>query len=420
LKRILKAACAPILLAVVLAGCKFSNAEAATADAETAAPSGTAAPTAPPPPPPNVPLPTGAVDSVVSLMGAAAISSNFDYQTTLQIAWGSGAIPKSGVPDIVGAFRFICGAGQLSYDDPIVYPGQPGKAHLHQFYGNLAADGNSTFKSLRENGDSTCNSSGTQDGTGAAANRSAYWMPAMLDGKGNVVKPNYVVIYYKRLPDSDSRCHPESNPAAWGRCITVPNGLRFIFGYDMITGKPPTGDQYFNCKDGTAGIYNSIPAAAPNCPPGSKLLAIIQAPECWDGKNLDSPNHRDHVSYRQKSDGKCPTTHPFLMPRFTLTADYSVLEGDDLMRWKLSSDEMHPELPAGSTYHADYFEAWDPFVKAMWTDHCINKLLSCSGGDLGNGKQLKNAAIPVYKGVKSWTIPTDMRLVPIPPASATP
>jgi hypothetical protein len=25
----------------------------------------------------------------------------------------------------------------------------------------------------------------------------------------------------------------------------------------------------------------------------------------------------------------------------------------------------------------------------MWTDNCINKLLNCSGGDLGNGKQLK-------------------------------
>jgi len=33
----------------------------------------------------------------------------------------------------------------------------------------------------------------------------------------------------------------------------------------------------------------------------------------------------------------------------------------------------------------------------MWTDHCINKLLSCSGGDLGNGKQLK-----MFAGF-SWT-----------------
>ena len=24
----------------------------------------------------------------------------------------------------------------------------------------------------------------------------------------------------------------------------------------------------------------------------------------------------------------------------------------------------------------------------MWTDNCINKLLNCSGGNLGNGKQI--------------------------------
>jgi hypothetical protein len=25
----------------------------------------------------------------------------------------------------------------------------------------------------------------------------------------------------------------------------------------------------------------------------------------------------------------------------------------------------------------------------MWQDNCIDKLLNCSGGDLGNGKQLR-------------------------------
>jgi hypothetical protein len=25
----------------------------------------------------------------------------------------------------------------------------------------------------------------------------------------------------------------------------------------------------------------------------------------------------------------------------------------------------------------------------MWDDNCVNKMLNCSGGDLGNGKQLK-------------------------------
>ena len=40
---------------------------------------------------------------------------------------------------------------------------------------------------------------------------------------------------------------------------------------------------------------------------------------CWDGKNVDSPNHRDHVSYAiNASFGNfgtgCPSTHPVTIP----------------------------------------------------------------------------------------------------------
>ena len=63
-------------------------------------------------------------------LGALAIASNFDVDAGLQAAWGTGAIPASAAPDVLGAFRFICGAGSLAYDDPIVYPCQPGASHL--------------------------------------------------------------------------------------------------------------------------------------------------------------------------------------------------------------------------------------------------------------------------------------------------
>ena len=115
-------------------------------------------------------------------------------------------IPASAAPDVVGAFRFVCSAGQLLHDDPIVYPGQPGKSHLHQFFGNTGANASSTYASLRKSGQSTCMS---------PLNRSAYWMPAMLDGKGNVVRPDHVTIYYKRRPASDPKCS-----------LPKPSGLR--------------------------------------------------------------------------------------------------------------------------------------------------------------------------------------------------
>jgi hypothetical protein len=71
---------------------------------------------------------------------------------------------------------------------------------------------------------------------------------------------------------------------------------------------------------------------------------------------------------------------------------------------------MAPGQPKGHTFHADFFMAWDPTVHDMWWQNCINKLLNCSAGVLGNGKQLKGAAQPSY----GWKHP--QRLVPVPGA----
>ena len=332
-----------------------------------------------------------------------AIPSTFDINPL--IPTHNDGIPASMAPDVVGAFRFMCAAGQLAKDDPIVYPGQPGKSHLHQFYGNLNANANSTYASLRQNGGSSCE--GNPATPGQAVNRSAYWMPAMLDGKGSVVRPDFISIYYKRRPISDPKCSLTSgDPQAEGNCVPLPNGLRYIFGYDMVSGQAATGSFYFNCDGPTAvsGHYGTITEAMAHCPTtptpvkqwdGSykdtynRLGAVVMAPSCWDGKNLDSANHRDHVAYGGYGGWgyfKCPPTHPFVIPSFQLGAWFRV--DQNLGTWHFSSDEMHPDLPPGSTFHADWFGAWDNQVEAMWMDNCINKLLNCSGGDLGNGRHI--------------------------------
>lgn len=340
------------------------------------------------------------------------IPSNFDIQSELVPSWGSGAIAPSAVPDVVGAFRFICNAGQVSFDDPIVYPGQPGKSHLHQFFGNTGADASSTYASLRTSGGSTCTS---------PLNRSAYWMPAMLNGKGQVVRPDYVSIYYKRRPVSDPECRRQG-----AACVEIPRGLRFIFGFDMLNHKAQkTGGGYFNCDGptGIAGHYPTIVDVAKNCPVGNKLGAVISAPDCWNGKDLDSPDHRSHVGYgRYGDDGgyRCPVSHPYIIPTFTLGAWYSVDETLDrsgkwdgtFASWHLSSDDM-PGMPMkpGSSFHTDWFGAWDDQVMKIWTDNCINRLLNCSGGDLGNGQQMKT-----FKGF-TWVAKPHLVDPPSAPAS---
>lgn len=337
------------------------------------------------PPPVTVPTPPPAPEpggSPIELIGADPIASEFDYKQQLQPAWGSGEIPASSY--VTGDFRFICMPGQLSYDDPIIFPGKPGAAHLHQYFGNTKADAYSTYRSLRQSGESSCMS---------PVNRSAYWMPAMLDGVGNVVRPDFVSVYYKRRPAYDPKCDPATSGQAEGQCIDLPNGLNFVFGFDWVNpANSPTGAYYFNCDGPTAkpGKYADIEAAVANCPVGNRLGAVINAPTCWNGKSLTSPDGRSHVSYAGYGTWgyfRCPTTHPYVIPAFTMGVWYTV--DANLKSWTLSSDMMNPSGNRGSTFHADFMMAWDPEVKRMWHDNCINKLLNCSGGVLGNGQQMR-------------------------------
>src|SRR5690242_15474511 len=64
--------------------------------------------------------------------GSADLTLPFGLGKGLHAAWGNGAIPGLYTPDrSEGAFRFTCGGdGPLASDDPVVYPGQPGKSHL--------------------------------------------------------------------------------------------------------------------------------------------------------------------------------------------------------------------------------------------------------------------------------------------------
>ena len=210
-----------IVAALALSGCgggSGGTAVTAVGGAPTADPS--PAPTstpAPSPTPTPTPAPgTGTVPSP-SLDGVAAVSSGLKVQDFLQASWGTGDIPDH--EDDVGAFRFLCAPSQNAYNDPLVFPGQPGKSHLHTFFGNTLADANSTYQSLRTTGESTCNDK---------LNRSAYWIPAMMNGAGKVVMPDYLAVYYKRYPSTDPRCQTEATA-----CIKLPRGLRYIFGYDM-------------------------------------------------------------------------------------------------------------------------------------------------------------------------------------------
>lgn len=71
-----------------------------------------------------------------------------------------------------GAFRLLCEPSHYGFDDPIVFPGQSGRGHLHGFFGNDTTDGNSDPAKMADVGGSTCG--------GGTANRTGYWVPPWI------------------------------------------------------------------------------------------------------------------------------------------------------------------------------------------------------------------------------------------------
>lgn len=324
-----------------------------------------------PEPPPFTPLTVADIEPIDALDLAPLVEK--------------GPIPPSMAPDVVGAFRFICNVGHLSYDDPIAYPGQPGKSHLHMFFGNTQVDAHSDYASLRRSGDGSCQ--------GGALNRSAYWIPALLTKAegGQVVVPDSVALYYKRRPTSDPECGRPNPDFTNGTCHGIPVGLRAIFGTNYILGHKESPHVRFDCNT-MESVSASLTETVARCAGASHIYARIESPDCWDGVNLDSTDHQSHLAYAfwDGRTGKqaCPKTHRVTIPQLTLTMIYAVLPGDTPETWIFSSD-VQAGKPAGTTFHADYMEAWEPEARLVWERNCLDGFLSCAGGDLGDGRGMK-------------------------------
>jgi hypothetical protein len=191
----------------------------------------------------------------------------------------------------------------MAFDDPLVFPGEPGKSHLHVFFGNTGTNAYSTAATIAGSGNSTCR--------GGIANRSAYWVPATIDTRtGTPVKPAQAGMYYKN----------GYNGIRADEIRPFPKGLRMIAG--DATNSSTKGPWRFVCV--YPGGDNKEHREIPDCPVGSQLFQMVFFPQCWDGRNLDSPDHKSHMSYPVNR--HCPESHPVPIPEITFNIQYDVRE----------------------------------------------------------------------------------------------
>lgn len=283
--------------------------------------------------------------------------------------------PQSNGGNPQGQFRLQCLPSHFSTEDPVVFPGEPGAGHLHMFFGNLEADAFSTPESLLASGASTCQ--------GGELNRSAYWMPAMVDSDGSVITPEAITLYYKshRPAEVDG---------------VYPHGLRMLAGMGAdgeVRSTFRAGERLsWGCYNPSLGIStglrNTIPGtvSAP-CPNGQAIQATIQFPQCIalddNGEPaITSDNLVDHTAMLFNEAGNygdqnkpCPSSHPYRVPQISYLVRWPTVDQEgralDVTGWKLSSDDMHNAAPGGSL-HADWLGAWNLRANQVWLDGCFN------------------------------------------------
>ncbi|HEU4459262.1 MAG TPA: DUF1996 domain-containing protein [Methylibium sp.] len=327
--------------------------------APTASPAPAPAPTsapAPAPTPAPAPAPAPSVTSAITAVVASLIPGAAGGSADRRIN-NSGEMPYRD-HDGMGAFRTVCQYSHMNFDDPLVYPGQPGRAHLHVFFGNTAVTGNSTPESIRSSGNGSCR--------GGIVNRSSYWVPAVIDTRnGAPIRPAADAdIYYK------------TGYGLFGQNAAV---RPFPVGFRMIASDSKSQVQqehaYFECNGSRA---NGIP----NCA-GGELRQIVEFPQCWDGVNLSSPDHRSHIVYARN--GSCPSTHPVHTPEITMIVKYNV-PSSGASTWRLSSDING--APAGSSGHGDWVNGWEQDVLETFVSRVIRQGLSGGSHIVGDGRTI--------------------------------
>lgn len=281
-----------------------------------------------------------------------------------------------------GQFRLACEYSHFGNDDPIVLPGQAGRAHLHMFFGNTAVDAFTSADSLLNRGGSTCN--------GFELNRSGYWTPALLDGQGNAVVPDSIILYYKTKEP--------------GNVQAMPQGLQIVAGNTGNDGFSAGSRLHWSCG-GNGAAYN-LTNQIPDCG-GDTINATIQFPNCWDGANLGSSDHSSHMAFVAE-ERPCPASHPVRLPQISFLLYYPGASSVD--GWHLSSDRHGGRSMApGSSLHADWWGGWNDEAMELWIGGCMQAARNCSYGQTGTSRQLAALnKLQIYEGPNYLSLPPGM------------
>jgi hypothetical protein len=262
-----------------------------------------------------------------------------------------------------GSYSFSCSlSDHHNSDNPIIAPGKRnGAQHVHDYAGNDSTNAASNLQVLKES--STTCTNGDQSPIFWPVLRDLRRVGPDVGQDGGSLDGNVGSYLEPAAVDYTFHGHGTREMEAMPLNMT------------MVTGsaKAATADgKGANAKYTCSGFGNRMTDRYPVCPQGSDLQRVFDFPSCWNGRDLDSEDHTEHLRYPDQS-GEC-SDDEVPVPALRITVDYDPPPGRSFAIDSFPEQQHDPV-----TDHA-LLEYLSSRSRAQAGADCINSARRCAQG----------------------------------------
>jgi len=263
--------------------------------------------------------------------------------------------------------------------DTIVNPGIVGN-HVHRVFGasnfgveTVTASSTAVYNNLRASKCSSCSL--------PTVDNSAYWHPELYykwpNGSLSQVPQGGITVYYEGRTGNGDQANPKFTAFPPGFRMIAGNPYRRSYNKSHV---PDTAISFACLAAEPSKETPGFPEPTQKCINGLRMQVYF--PQCWNGKDIDTPDHKSHVAYPDRyNGGNCPPAFPVRIMGVFFEADYSV---SDFPQQSYQPFVLACGDSTGYGMHGDFLNGWDQTVMQA----ALNSP-TCDAKNTNNGNNVK-------------------------------